>query len=182
MDKLPRSFFARNTLTVAKELVGKILQVNGINTRIVETEAYAQDQASHAYHKTERSSIMFDTYGYVYIYLIYGMYYCLNITTDKSTAGAVLIRAVQPLSQLELLRVRRKTNLVYSLCSGPGKLCQALAITKEYNHKPLGKNIRVFDDGFKTAVVSSKRIGITKSADLPWRFFIPGNNFVSSLK
>ena len=101
---LPPSFFARNTVTVAKELLGKVMVVNGARVRIVETEAYRSDEASHAFKKTERSAIMFDTYGHVYVYLIYGMYHCLNITTNKNDIGAVLIRSLQPLNGISLMK------------------------------------------------------------------------------
>ncbi|MEW5896957.1 MAG: DNA-3-methyladenine glycosylase [Nanoarchaeota archaeon] len=183
MKQLPSSFFARDTVKVARELLGKIISVNGFRGRIVETEAYGTDPASHAYRKTERSSIMFDTYGYVYVYLIYGMYNCINFTTEKDKAGAVLIRAVEPLNRLEELKQIRKTKDIANLCSGPGRLCRAFAIGKSFNGLKLGKEIRVLDDGFKVIKIgSSSRIGIKDALDLQWRFFIEGNEFVSRVK
>lgn len=182
MKQLPSSFFAKDTVTVAQELLGKIISVNGCHARIVETEAYGTDPASHAYTKTERSRLMYDTYGHVYVYLIYGMYYCINFTTGKNRPGAVLIRAVEPLSGIEHMKKRRKTGDLLNLCSGPGKLCQALGIDKNVNGLPLGKIVAVYDDGFKIGKIEqSSRIGIKDALDLQWRFFVAGNGFVSKV-
>lgn len=188
MNPLPPSFFARNTVTVAQELLGKVITVNGLKARIVETEAYGRDPASHAYKRTERSALMFDTYGHVYVYLIYGMYECVNFTTEKNEAGAVLIRAVEPLQGLEQMKKNRKirnrkTNDIYNLCSGPGKLCQALKITRKLNGLKLGKEVAVYDDGFKVKKMgTSSRIGIKDAQHLPWRFYVEGDGFVSKGK
>jgi DNA-3-methyladenine glycosylase len=168
---------------VAQELLGKVISVNGMLARIVETEAYARDPASHAYARTERSALMYDTYGYVYVYLIYGMYWCLNFTSDKDDAEAILIRAVEPLAGIEKMKKNRKTGVVHNLCSGQGKLCQALGVGKKYNGLRLGKEIKVFDDDFKVGkIASSSRIGIKDALDLQWRFFIEGNEYVSKVK
>ncbi len=183
MNPLPPSFFARDTVTVAKELLGKIISVNGLKARIIETEAYGRDPASHAFKKTERSKIMFDTYGHVYVYLIYGMYECINFTTEKNEAGAVLIRAVDPLYGIEKMKRNRGTTDIYNLCSGPGKLCQALEITRKLNGVRLGKEVKLYDDGFKVdKIASSSRIGIKDALHLPWRFYVKGNEFVSKGK
>ncbi len=183
MKLLPPSFFARDTLDVAQELLGKIIEVNGVSARIVETEAYKRDPASHAYTKTERSKIMFETYGYVYVYLIYGMYHCLNFTTEKNDAGAVLIRAVEPLTGMDKMNLRRRSIKITNLCSGPGKLCQALAIDKSHDGQKLGKDIKVCDDKYvMKQISSSSRIGITQGKELLWRFYIADNNFVSKRK
>ncbi len=181
MIELKPAFFERNTLQIAQELLGKIISVNGILVRIVETEAYGKDPASHAFKRTERSALMFDTYAHVYVYLIYGMYNCINFTTEKvGEPGAVLIRAVEPLSHIEDLKKRRKTDKITNLCSGPGKLCQALGIDKNFNAFPLGEKIKVYDDGFNVKQIgSSSRVGIKDALDLPWRFFIKDNEFVS---
>jgi DNA-3-methyladenine glycosylase len=151
---IKKEFFNRDTIEVAKDLVGKILQVKDIKARIIEVEAYKTDKASHARTKTPRSKIMFDTYGHIYVYFVYGMYYCLNITTD-SKPGAVLIRALD-----------------YPGCNGPGKLCRTLGITKKDNESPIGKKFKVLDDGFIAKVKSSRRIGITKDTHLKWRFYL----------
>ena len=190
---LPPTFFARDTVTVAKELLGKIIAVNGCSARIVETEAYRRDPASHAFKRTPRSSLMFDTYGHVYVYLIYGMYECLNFTTEKvGEPGAVLIRAVEPLAGIGRMKKKRhllsrkenqQSENLSNLCSGPGKLCQALGITRKLNGMKLGKEMKIFDDRFKVGkIISSSRIGIKEAQALPWRFFIAGNGFVSRIK
>ncbi|MDP3639837.1 MAG: DNA-3-methyladenine glycosylase [Nanoarchaeota archaeon] len=180
MQELPPLIFARDTITVARELLGKIISVNGCSGRIVETEAYGRDPASHAYKRTERSALMFDTFAHVYVYLIYGMYWCLNFTTEKDEAGAVLIRAVEPLSGIAAMQKRRGTKELKNLCSGPGKLCSAFGIDKQLNGLPLGKSMKIFDDGQAVGKIGkSPRIGITDARHLEWRFFIDGNAQVS---
>jgi len=184
MKQLPKSFFARATVQVAKELLGKVIEVNNFKGRIVETEAYGKDPASHAFKKTERSAIMFDTTGQVYVYLIYGMYNCINFTTEKEgEPGAVLIRAVEPLNKHNVLKKIRKTDKIINFCSGPGKLCQAFNITKLHNDTPLGEKIKVFDDDYKVGQIArSSRVGIKDALHLKWRFFIQDNEFVSKVK
>ncbi len=159
--RLPESFFKRDTVIVAKALVGKILQVDSKKVRIVETEAYKQDKASHARTRTERSAIMHDTYGHVYVYFIYGMYHCLNITTDVKP-GAVLIRAVE-----------------MEHGNGPGKLCRELKITLKDSGQELGKRFKILDDGYKPKIVKTERIGIKNDAHLQWRFYDKDSKFVS---
>ena len=153
MIELDKEFFNQDTIKVARSLVGKILQVDNIKARIIEIEAYKDDNASHARTKTPRSKIMYDTYGHIYVYLIYGMYHCLNITTD-SKPGAVLIRAID-----------------YPDCDGPGKLCQKLNITKKDNGAALGMRFRILDDDFKPKILRSERIGIKQDKHLKWRFY-----------
>ncbi len=162
MRELPHSFFSRDTVTVAQELLGKILVVGKCSGRIVETEAYGKDPASHARTKTKRSALMYDTFGYVYVYLIYGMYHCINFTTETvGTPGAVLIRALEPLEGVASMHRRRKTDKKENLCSGPGKLCEALLIDKKLNGKNLGKEVKIFDDEFSVQEIgSSPRVGI----------------------
>ena len=180
MKPLPQSFFGRNTVDVDQNLLGKIISVNGMHARIVETEAYGRDPASHAFKKTERSKLMFDTHGHVYVYLIYGMYECLNFTTERKEAGAVLVRAVEPLKGINKMKRNRKTEKIDNLCSGPGKLCQAFGITRKLNGLKLGKEVKVYDDGhIVEKIVSSSRIGIQDALELQWRFYIEGNEFVS---
>ncbi|MBC8312750.1 MAG: DNA-3-methyladenine glycosylase [Candidatus Cloacimonetes bacterium] len=184
MKELNRDFFERDTLSVAQELLGKVISVNGFLGKIVEVEAYGQDPASHAFKKTERSKLMFDTFGYIYIYLIYGMYNCINFTTEKEgKPGAVLIRAIEPLNKIDKLQKIRKTNKLTKLCSGPGKLCQALKIDKSLNGAKLGKGVKIYDDGSKVGSIgSSSRIGIKDALNLKWRFYIKENKFVSNVK
>lgn len=153
MKQLSKEFFKQDTVKVARALVGKILQVGKVKARIIEVEAYKDDKASHAFKRTPRSEIMFTTYGHVYVYFIYGMYYCLNFTTDTKP-GAVLIRALN-----------------MNGCEGPGKLCRTLNITKKDNGQPIGKRFKVFDDGYKPNIIASERIGIKKDKHLKWRFY-----------
>ncbi len=183
MKPLPASFFARDTIKVAQDLLGKVISVNGFKARIVETEAYKDDPASHAYTKTERSALMYDTHGHVYVYLIYGMYNCINFTTEKDNPGAVLIRAVEPLNKLETLKQIRNTNTLTNLCSGPGKLCQAFGIDRTLNGLKVGKQVKVYDDNYSVKDISSSgRIGIKDALHLQWRFYIPDNEYVSKVK
>ena len=183
MKQLSESFFCRNTVTVAQELLGKIISVNGCITRIVETEAYGRDPASHAFKRTERSTLMFDTYGHVYVYLIYGMYNCINFTTEEiGEPGAVLIRAVEPLTGIEVMKKNRRTEKINNLCSGPGKLCSALGIDRSLNGIKLGTAVKIFDDDYKVGKIGkSSRIGIKDALHLQWRFFVEGNEFVSKV-
>ena len=200
MQLLPKKFFERDAVAVARDLLGKVIVVGNQKVRIVETEAYGTDPASHAFKRTERSALMFDTFGSVYVYLIYGMYNCLNFTTNLvGSAGAVLIRAVEPLSGIDEMKERRKTEKLNNLCSGPGKLCQALGIDKGFNGLELmegsnlcggeisgelnKKEIKVYDGGFQVEKMGkSSRVGIKDALDLEWRFFISGNDFVSKTK
>lgn len=180
---LPLSFFERDTLTVARELLGCRVEVNGVTGRIVETEAYTTDEASHAIATPERGRLMRETSGRVYVYLIYGMYCCLNFTTDATGPGAVLIRALEPLNGLEVIRERRGHKFSnHQLANGPGKLCQAMGIDLSFNGTVIGDRIGVYEAEEIVSIATSSRIGITKAQDLPWRFFIPSNLFVSPMK
>lgn len=180
MKKVEYSFFDRAPDVVARDLLGKIMKVGPCSGIIVETEAYAADPASHAYTRTSRSAIMYDTYARVYVYFIYGMYWCLNFTCEKDKPGAVLIRAVEPLTGIDVMKKRRGAENVEQLCSGPGKLCQAFGIDGSFNGKSVGVKVHVFDDEREVGVISvSGRIGIREALDLDWRFFVEGNQFVS---
>jgi len=188
---LNRSFYCRNTLTVAKQLLGKLLvrelPEGKVAGKIVEVEAYrgSDDPASHAYKgKTQRNQIMFGEGGYAYIYFIYGKHFCLNVTTEKvGVPGAVLIRAVEPVYGIEIMKRKRRTENVKSLTNGPGKLTQAMDITVELNGWDLTRGEKLYicdlDVVEPFEVVSSGRIGVKAGADKPWRFFIKGNLFVS---
>ena len=187
MEKLTRSFYTRDSLTVARELLGKILvhRLDGrtLAGRIVETEAYRgpQDRAAHSYggRRTARTEVMFGPGGYAYVYLIYGMHCCLNVvaaTVDQPQA--VLLRAVAPAPEWGDLRRDG---------AGPGKLCQALAITRDcYGLDLCQDRLYLLDDGFSPQdVARSRRIGIDyagEARDYPWRFFLPGNPHVSGGK
>ncbi len=182
MRLVGQDFFARDTVMVARNLLGKIITLNDSSIRIVETEAYKQDAASHAYRRTARSALMYDTYGHIYVYLVYGMYYCLNFTTEKNGVGAVLIRAAEPLQGIQEIAERMKAKDNKTICSGPGKLCKTLGIDKQFNGLQLGNEIKVLDDNYTVSKIGiSSRIGIKAAVDLPWRFFIEGNKHVSRI-
>ena len=173
--KLTRAFYNRDAHIVAKELLGKVLVRNTtegvVKGRIVEVEVYkgtedSMDYACHAFpmKRTGRTEIMFGEAGYAYIYLIYGMYSCINIVcNEENVPECVLIRALEPIEGIELMQKRRKQEKLYALCSGPGKLCQALALTREQNGLDLcGEEFYVEDDtGYSDfKIAAGKRINI----------------------
>lgn len=177
MDK---RFFSNPTESVAKDLLGCTIAMDGLKGRIVETEAYLEDDlASHAHGgRTERNRIMYEEYGYVYIYLCYGIHNMLNFTTEKDNAGAVLIRALEPLEGLEEMRDNRGVEDEKDLCNGPGKLCEAFGIDKEMNETVVGEEIRV-EEGESGEVEISTRVGISEAKDRELRFYEKGNRYVS---
>lgn len=192
MKIVPRSFYARDTDLVARELLGKIIvrEVNGhmLKARIVETEAYMgiDDPASHAYGCMRvRNAPLYGPAGHAYVYFTYGMYYCLNfVSRDLSLpAGGVLIRAVEPLEGIEFMERRRHKHTTHGLTNGPGKLTQALAINKELNNHDVTHRgaLYVVDapEVAKKDIVVSKRVGISKAVDEPLRFYIKDNKWVS---
>jgi DNA-3-methyladenine glycosylase len=182
MAYLDLDFFARDTLTVAQELVGTTMRVGRCEGRIIETEAYTTDAASHAAKRTNRSALMYDTFGHIYVYFTYGMYYCLNFTCERDGIGAVLIRAIEPKLGLETMRNRRGVKEIKRLASGPGRLTQAFGIDLSFNGKPLGREIKLSERTTTPEIASGVRIGISKAAELEWRFFEKANPFVSQLK
>jgi len=173
--------FAGNTLDVAKALLGKKLIYRDCTGIIVETEAYRTDAASHYITRPRQGVMLAETYGCVYIYLIYGMYFCLNFTTEKDGIGAVLIRAVEPLTGIDQMKKRRGTKDKISLTNGPGKLTQAFAIDQTHHGEEVGKSIKLLMNSSVTnpVVARGPRIGISKSRNLPWRFWIANNPYVS---
>jgi len=188
---LTRAFYGRNTVKVAKELLGKIL-VRELHTSmlegiIVETEAYRgyDDPASHAYRGlTKRNEVMFCEPGHAYVYFTYGMHYCLNVTTEPAgQAGAVLIRAVQPLKGIAEMKRRRRVEQIKDLSNGPAKLTQAFAVTKALNGHDLttGKTLFIVRNLHhqEPDIRSGNRIGIRAGVEKRWRFFTRGNPFVS---
>lgn len=187
--KIYGSFFRKSTISVAKNLLGTYLvhktSKGKIIGKIVETEAYLfDDPASHSFKGlSERNKSMFDHPGKAYVYLIYGMYECFNCVTNKIGVGeAVLIRALEPISGIELMKKNRKTSDVRSLCSGPGKLTSAMEITRKDNCADLVSSklrIEVPIQKDKFNIVTTKRIGISKGKHLPHRFYIKGNEFIS---
>jgi DNA-3-methyladenine glycosylase len=182
MAYLDRDFFARDTVTVAQDLIGTTMVVGKSVGRIVETEAYTTDAASHAVTRFHQAQIMRETYGQVYVYLIYGMYYCLNFTTDEKGPGAVLIRAVEPLGGIEEMMKRRGTDDLKKLASGPGRLSQAFAIDLHFNKQAIGHLITLREREYTPQIAASPRIGITTATELEWRFFETDNAFVSRAK
>lgn len=187
MKGLPRSFYRRNTIDVSRDLLGKVLVHGPAAGIIVETEAYlgGDDLASHsAVGITPRTKVIFGPPGHAYVYLSYGMHECLNIVAEPDgKAGCVLIRAVEPIEGLEIMRKRRPlARTDRDLASGPGKLTQALAITRAHNGADVTRGELIVREpavppDFEINV--TKRIGITKCADLPLRFTIKGNRFAS---
>ncbi len=185
---LPSDFYNRRTVEVARDLLGCILvhqtNENTLAGRIVETEAYGPDDpANHAWRgQTRRNRAMFGPFGHAYVYKIYGMYYCLNAVTCPERVGeAVLIRAVEPLVGIETMKRNRGVDDPRKLCSGPGKLCQAFGIDSKYNHAPLTEgSLRIcYGKRDPIVVITTTRIGISHGAELPWRFCLEDNPFLS---
>ena len=187
--KLNRKFYDRSTLKVAKELLGKylVVQKDGhlLSGKIVETEAYVglKDPASHACRgMTPRNEVMFGDPGYAYVYITYGIHHCLNLVTEREGyPAAVLIRALEPVDGLKLMKKRRGRQKLQDLTSGPAKLCQALGVDRELNGADLCSGIIFVQDrgGVVGRIASSSRIGIKEGKDKKWRFFIKGNQCVS---
>lgn len=184
MKPLPPSYFASDAVELAPKLLGKILRRGSCTGIIVETEAYGTDAASHAVKMKKRGALMRDTYGHWYVYFTYGMHWCANVTTNKGGIGAVLIRAVEPVEGIPLMKRRRGTDNVYKLSTGPACFTQAFGITGKESGTPIGKMMEILDapDIPKNNIVATPRIGISKAADLPWRFYIKDNPFVSGAK
>jgi DNA-3-methyladenine glycosylase len=182
---LNEGFYARSVHEVARELVGCTLAVDGAAGVIVETEAYdATDPACHAYiGRTPRNEVLFGPPGRAYVYLSYGIHSLLNAVAEpEGDAAAVLIRALEPIEGIELMRERRGTDDVTQLCSGPGKLTQALGVGLDLNGADLDAppfEVRPPTEGTGVEVTTSTRIGITKAAELPWRYCAAGSRFVS---
>lgn len=179
MAYLTSEFFARDTIEVARDLIGTLLVVGPCEGRIVETEAYATDAASHSVMRPKQSVVMQKTFGHVYVYFIYGMYHCLNFTTNREGAGAVLIRAAEPTRGLSLMEERRGTSDIRKLASGPGRLCQAFGVDLSFNGERIGRRIKVKAGKTTPAIASSKRIGISRATHLEWRFYAQESPFVS---
>jgi len=193
--KLPRSFYLRPTLIVAKDLLGKyFVRKLGKQTlvgKIVEVEAYLgeKDPASHTYRgKTKRNEVMFKKGGHLYVYFTYGMHFCANVVTEQEGIGhAVLLRAIEPIKGIDLMRKNRglaTDKPEKNLTNGPAKLCEAYGIAREENGTDLlGDKIFITtgESITKGSIAASQRIGIRKAIDKKWRFYIKGNNFVSTI-
>ncbi|HEV7411784.1 MAG TPA: DNA-3-methyladenine glycosylase [Bradyrhizobium sp.] len=180
---LKRAFFARSVHEVAPELIGATLLVNGVGGVIVELEAYHHSEpAAHSFRgPTPRNMVMFGPPGFAYVYRSYGIHWCVNFVCEKQgSASAVLIRALQPTHGIPAMRRRRRLHDERSLCSGPGKLTEALAITHAHNGLPLdAPPIALFAHSEKPEIAVGVRIGITKAIDLPWRYGLKGSKFLS---
>jgi DNA-3-methyladenine glycosylase len=178
-----RDFFARSVHAVAPDLVGATLLVDGAGGTIVEVEAYDhEDPAAHGYGgRTARNASMFGPPGRLYVYRSYGIHWCANLVCeDEGVAAAVLLRALEPTHGLDELRARRGLEDVRLLCSGPGRLCQALGITREHDGLPLDEP--PFELREREAIpelVTGPRIGITRAADRPWRYGLAGSPYLS---
>ena len=181
--RLSRRFFARSVHEVAPDLLGVTLLVDGVGGRIVEVEAYDQeDPASHAFRgQTARNAVMFGAAGYAYVYRSYGIHWCLNFVCDKpGRAEAVLIRALAPTHGLEVMRTRRGVSAERALCSGPGKLCQALGVTRDHDGRPLDEPpFELLPRAALPPIVTGRRIGITQAPDIAWRYGLEGSPFLS---
>ncbi len=192
---LPQAFYEQDTLTVAKKLLGcYFVHLEGEETtlgRIVETEAYLMhDPAAHSFiGKTKRNSVLFGPVGHAYVYFIYGMHCCFNVVTGQEGMGeAVLIRALEPLQGIPVMQKRRGTEKLTLLCNGPARLTEALAITLSYNGRSLfdgplqmwsSESLPSSSPIGDADIVQTTRIGIVKARELPLRFYLKGNSYIS---
>lgn len=187
--RLPRSFYRRDPLAVAPDLLGTLVEHDGRCARVVEVEAYrgADDPASHAHRgPTPRTTVMFGPPGHLYVYLSYGMHWCANVVCDDDgVAGAVLLRAADPVAGLDAMRrCRPAARRDRDLASGPGKLGQALGLDGAHDGADLvtaDRGVTITADGWTAPVApaTSPRIGISAATDRPWRWYLPGDPNVS---
>ena len=181
--KLRKSFFDRSVHDVAPELIGATFLFGRTGGVIVEVEAYHQTEpAAHSYGgQTERNAVMFGPPGHAYVYRSYGLHWCVNFVCEaRGSAGAVLIRAIEPTAGLALMRRRRGLEDERRLCSGPGKLTEAMGITHAHNGQALDEAPFILMSGAgEPDIVTGPRIGITKAAGLPWRYGLKGSPFLS---
>ena len=179
---LGAGFFERDAVAVARDLIGARLLLDGVGGRIVETEAYDRDDpASHSFGgPTPRNAVMFGPPGRAYVYRIYGLHWCLNLVCAGDPKGAVLIRALEPTDGLATMAERRGTGDARLLCSGPGRLCQALAVGPGHNGLELDRPpFALAARARPHALAEGPRIGLSKAADTPWRFGAAGSPFLS---
>ncbi len=180
---LGRDFFARSVHEVAPDLVGVTLLVDGVGGPIVEVEAYDhEDPAAHGFRgRTERNASMFGPPGHAYVYRSYGIHWCLNfVCSSTGSAEAALIRALEPTHGIDVMRQRRGVEDDRLLCAGPGRLCQALGITRDHDGLPLDRPpFELRPRAAAPEIAIGPRIGITKAADKPWRYGVAGSRFLS---
>lgn len=195
--KLERSFYLRDTHIVARELLGKVLvhelPEGPVKGKIVEVEAYMgpEDEAAHSYKSinSDRTRIQYGPGGYAYIYMIYGMYYCFNVVTNVAhKPEVVLLRALEPVDGIEIMKKRRDTDVLKNLCSGPGKLCIAMGIDRQlYGIDLCGDSLYLEDGEYipDEDVLATPRVNIDyagEAKDYLWRYIIRGNRFISKVK
>ncbi|HEV7229571.1 DNA-3-methyladenine glycosylase [Brevundimonas sp.] len=176
------ALFGRPVDVVARSLIGALLTVDGAGGRIVETEAYdAGDPASHSFRgPTSRNAAMFGPVGHAYVYRIYGLHWCLNLVCGDAPGGAVLIRALEPVSGLDVMRARRGMEASSALCSGPARLCQALGVDDRLNHLSMLRTpFTLTAPAAPVPVVRGARIGISRAVDLPRRWGEAGSAWLS---
>jgi DNA-3-methyladenine glycosylase len=182
-ESLTQSFFDRSVLEVAPELIGATLLVGGIGGVIVEVEAYHHTEpAAHSYRgRTARNAVMFGPAGFAYVYRSYGIHWCLNFVCEgNGSASAVLLRALQPTEGLATMRRRRGLADERLLCSGPGRLCEALAVTDAHYGLRLDRPpFALFARPGAVEIATGPRIGLTKAVELPWRYGLAGSPFLS---
>jgi DNA-3-methyladenine glycosylase len=180
---IDKEFFARSVHEVAPDLLGTTLLVDGVGGIVVEVEAYDhEDPASHGYRgRTARNEAMFGPPGHAYVYRSYGIHWCLNLVCeDDGVPSAVLVRALEPTSGLEAMRARRGVDSPRLLCAGPGRLCQALGVTREHDGLELdAPPFEILPRANEPSIVATTRIGITRAAELPWRYVVAGSRFLS---
>jgi DNA-3-methyladenine glycosylase len=180
---LKRAFFDRSVHDVAPDLIGAELYVDGVGGKIVEVEAYDhEDPAAHGYRgRTDRNASMFGPPGCAYVYRSYGVHWCLNFVCEgEGVANAVLIRALEPLAGLELMQTRRGVENPRLLCAGPGRLCQALGVTREHDGLPLdAPPFELRPRSGEVELVTGPRIGISKAVERPWRYGLARTPFLS---
>ncbi len=173
------TLFEGPTLEAARRLLGVTLTYGGSAGVIVETEAYAGDPASHFVTRPKTGAMLGTTHGLVYVYRIYGIHQCVNFTTDSQGPGAVLIRAIEPVAGLDAMRRRRGRMPDTNLTSGPAKLFAALGLDASLHGRPVTQCFGLRAPESPPDVVAGPRIGISKATDLPWRFHVRGNRYVS---
>jgi len=180
---LTTKFFARSVHKVAPDLIGATILVDGVGGIITEVEAYHHTEpAAHSFNgPTPRNMVMFGPPGFLYVYRSYGIHWCMNVVCEKEgSASAVLIRAIEPTHGIPAMRRRRGQRDERMLCSGPGKLCEAMGVSDKHNALPLdAPPIAMYARTRKPEIVSGIRIGLTKAVELPWRYGLKGSKFLS---
>jgi DNA-3-methyladenine glycosylase len=176
---LSTEFFARDALAVARDLIGAVILHGGAGGVIVETEAYKDDAASHFVTRRHKAALMGSTHGRVYVYSIYGMHHCANITADARGPGAVLLRAIEPTHDVATMARRRGVDDPRDIASGPGKLFVALGLDPSMTGEEACETFTLLPRTKRIDVATGPRIGITRAASLPWRFWARGSRFVS---